>query len=110
MKCIVSALVLVLTATAAGVVERIEIGRLRDQQPQQTGMLFIIRQQVQPAFIMVAMQSQQAWIMAAHWASPLVQVTETPLSVISHLHMPIVRLQQQTIIPFIIRQQLHIPP
>ncbi len=74
------------------------------------GVLFIIRQQVQPAFIMVAMQSQQAWIMAAHWASPLVQVTLTPLSVISHLHMPIVRLQQQTTMPFIIRQQLHMPP
>jgi hypothetical protein len=29
-------------------------------QPQQTGVPFIIMQQVQPAFIMVAMQSQQA--------------------------------------------------
>ncbi len=28
--------------------------------PQQTGVLFIIMQHMQPAFIMVAMQSQQA--------------------------------------------------
>jgi hypothetical protein len=34
----------------------------------------------------------------------------TPCSVVSHLHIPIIKLQQQTIIPFIIRQQLHIPP
>jgi hypothetical protein len=80
------------------------------QQPQQTGVLFIIRQQVQPSFIMVAMQSQQAWIISMHLGSPLVQVQVMPLSVISHLHMPIVRLQQQTIIPFIIMQQLHMPP
>ena len=34
----------------------------------------------------------------------------TPSSVSSHLHMPIVMLQQQTIMPFIIMQQLHMPP
>ena len=34
----------------------------------------------------------------------------TPSLVMSHLHMPIVRLQQQTIMPFIITQQLHMPP
>src|SRR5262249_13489559 len=79
-------------------------------QPQQTGMLFIIMQQVQPALSMALMQSQQDWIMAQHCASPEVQVTVTPLSVISHLQMPMVRLQQQTIMPFIIMQQLHIPP
>jgi hypothetical protein len=39
-----------------------------------------------------------------------VQVMHTPLSVISHLHMPIIMLQQQTIMPFIIMQQLHMPP
>ncbi len=42
--------------------------------------------------------------------SPLVQVKQQPSSVISHLHMPIVRLQVQTIMPFIIMQQEHIPP
>jgi hypothetical protein len=34
----------------------------------------------------------------------------TPSSVISHLHMPIVRLQQQTIMPFIMTQHEHMPP
>jgi hypothetical protein len=59
---------------------------------------------------MAAMQSQQAWIISAHFGSPLVQVIVMPLSDISHLHMPIIRLQQQTIMPFIIMQQLHMPP
>jgi hypothetical protein len=81
-----------------------------NQQPQQTGIPFIITQQVQPAFIMVAQQSQHAWIMAQHSLSPLVQVMQTPISVGSHLHMPITRLQQQAIIPFIIMPQLHMPP
>jgi hypothetical protein len=73
-------------------------------------MPFIMMQQVHPAFIMALQQSQQAWIMAQHSASPLVQVMQTPLSVISHLHMAIVMLQQQAIIPFIMQQQEHIPP
>jgi hypothetical protein len=73
-------------------------------------VLFIITQHVQPAFIMQAMQSQQAWIISQHFASPLVQVRQTPSLVISHLHIPIVRLQQQTIMPFIMQQQLHMPP
>jgi hypothetical protein len=47
--------------------------------------------------------------MAQHWASPLVQVIEQPSLVISHLHMPIVMLQQPTIRPFIIMQQEHMP-
>jgi hypothetical protein len=72
--------------------------------------LFIITQQVQPAFIMVFMQSQQAWIISQHLASPLVHRMVQPSAVMSHLHMPIVRLQQQTIMPFIITQQLHMPP
>jgi hypothetical protein len=80
------------------------------QQPQQTGMLFIMTQQVQPAFIMADMQSQQAWIMVQQALSPLVQVMETPSSVISHLHMPIIRLQEHTVMPFIMQQQEHNPP
>jgi hypothetical protein len=59
---------------------------------------------------MVARQSQQAWIISPQRASPLVQVMVTPLSVTSHLHMPMVRLQQQTIMPLSIMQQLHMPP
>jgi hypothetical protein len=78
--------------------------------PQQTGVLFIIRQHVQPSFIIVLMQSQQAWIISAHLGSPLVHVTRQPLSVISQVHMPMVMLQQQTIMPFIMQQQLHMPP
>jgi hypothetical protein len=73
-------------------------------------MLPIMTQQVQPAFIMAVQQSQQAWIMVQHASSPLVQVMQTPSSINSHLHMPIVRLQQQTIMPFIIVQQEHMPP
>lgn len=42
--------------------------------------------------------------------SPLVQVTQQPSLVISTLQAPIVRLQQQTIMPFIMQQTLHRPP
>jgi hypothetical protein len=72
--------------------------------------LFIITQQVQPAFIMPDMHSQQAWIISQHLASPLMQVMQQPSLVISHLHMPMVKLQQLTIIPFIMQQQLTMPP
>jgi hypothetical protein len=34
----------------------------------------------------------------------------TPSLVMSHLHIPMVRLHEQTIIPFIIMLQLHMPP
>jgi hypothetical protein len=67
-------------------------------------------QQVQPSFNMQAMHSQQAWIISQHLLSPLVQVMHTPSLVMSHLHMPMVRLQQHTIMPFIMQQQLHMPP
>lgn len=77
---------------------------------QQTGVLFNMTQQVQPASIMQHRQSQQDWIISQQCESPLVQVRHTPLSVVSILHIPIVRLQQHTIMPFIMAQQLHIPP
>ena len=73
-------------------------------------MLFIITQQEQPACIMLIMQSQQAWIILQPSASPLVQVSVQPLSVISQQVIPIIMLQQQAIMPFIIMAQLHIPP
>ena len=73
-------------------------------------MLFIITQQVQPAFMQAAMHSQQPWIIAQQPASPLVQVMVQPALVISHLHMPIVKLQVQTIMPFIMQHALHMPP
>jgi hypothetical protein len=73
-------------------------------------VLFIIIQHMQPSFIIVAMHSQHAWIISAHLASPLVHVMVQPSFVMSHLHMPIVRLQQQTTIPFMTMQQLHMLP
>jgi hypothetical protein len=42
--------------------------------------------------------------------SPLAQVTVQPSLVISTLHAPMVKLQVQTTIPFIMAQTLHIPP
>jgi hypothetical protein len=72
--------------------------------------LFIIMQQVQPAAFMVEQQSQQDWIMSQQALSPLVQVTQQPSFVISTLHIPIVRLQQQTMTPFIMQQTEHMPP
>jgi len=79
-------------------------------QPQQTGVLLIMKQQVQPRSQQQAMHSQQAWIISQHCGSPLVQVMQKPLSVISNLHMPIVKLKLQQVMPFIMQQQLHIPP
>jgi hypothetical protein len=73
-------------------------------------LLLTHTQQQQPALSMQVMQSQQAWIMASQLLSPLVQVTQTPVGVISHLHMPIVRLQVHTDRPFIIMLQLTMPP
>ncbi len=67
-------------------------------------------QQVQPAFMQADMQSQEPWIMSQQPLSPLVQVTVQPSLVISHLHIPIMRLQEQTIMPFIMQQQLTMPP
>jgi hypothetical protein len=72
--------------------------------------LFIIRQQVQPAVFMTEQQSQQDWIMSQQALSPEVQVTQQPSFVISTLHMPIVRLQQHTMTPFIMQQTEHMPP
>jgi hypothetical protein len=42
--------------------------------------------------------------------SPLVQVMQQPSLVISTLHMPMVMLQQQTTMPFIMQLMLHMPP
>jgi hypothetical protein len=67
-------------------------------------------QQVQPAFIIAIIASQQHWIMSQQASSPEVQVMHMPFLVISHLHMPIVRLQDIIIMPFIIIPQLTIPP
>jgi len=55
------------------------------------------------------MQSQHAWSISQHFLSPLVQVTHTPSFVYSHLHIPHTRLHWQTVMPFIVQQQLHMP-
>src|SRR5262245_3994126 len=69
-----------------------------------------MRQQVQPHFMQAEMQSQQDWIISQHFWSPVVQVTVQPSLVISHLHMHMVKLQQQTIMPFIMQHMPHMPP
>ncbi len=79
-------------------------------QPQQTGVPFIITQQVQPASHMQDRQSQQDWIMSQQALSPEVQVTQQPSLVISTLHMPIVRQQVQTVTPFRVQQTEQSPP
>ena len=71
-----------------------------------TQLLLLIRniadkQQVQPAWSMVHRLSQQAWIISQQALSPLVQVMHMPSLVMSHLHIPMVRLQVQIIMPFI---------
>ena len=79
---------------------------------QHIGMPFIIMQQQQPGIDMqVIMQSQQAWIILAHIASPLVQVMVQPMSIISILHMPIVpMLCIQQVMPLHMQAIEHIPP
>jgi len=80
--------------------------QLMSEQPQAIGVLFSVTQQVQPALRSEQRQSQHDWIISQHLASPLVQVMQTPLSVISHLHRPIVRLTVQTVRPLSVQQQL----
>ena len=73
-------------------------------------MPFIIIMQVQPGIIIDIMQSQQAWIIFSAVLSPLVQVIIMPMSIDSILHMPMDMLQVQTIMPFMVMQQEHMPP
>lgn len=77
---------------------------------QAIGVPPIIKQQQHPAFMHPMMQSQHAWIIAQHAASPLVQVMQHPFAVISHLHIAIVMLQQHTVMPFMVQHIEHMPP
>jgi hypothetical protein len=77
---------------------------------QQTGVPPIIMQQVHPPFMHAIRHSQQPWIMSQQALSPLVQVTQQPSLVISTLQAPIVILQVQTTMPFIMQHMLHMPP
>jgi hypothetical protein len=83
---------------------------IAQQVQQHTGVPPIIRQQVQPAFMQAMRQSQQPWIMSQQALSPLVHVIMQPSFVISILHRPMVRLQVQTIMPFIMQHMVHMPP
>jgi hypothetical protein len=67
-------------------------------------------QQVQPAFRQAAMQSQQPWIIDIEPASPLMQVTTQPSFVISHLQVPMKKLQVQQTMPFIMQVHDIMPP
>jgi hypothetical protein len=62
-------------------------------EPQHTGVLLIMKQQVQPQSMQHERQLQQAWSISQHCGSPLVQVMQKPVSVISKRHMPQVKLQ-----------------
>lgn len=48
--------------------------------------------------------------MSQHLLSPLVQVMQTPSLVASHLQEPMMKLQQHTIMPLKVQQQLEAPP
>jgi hypothetical protein len=67
-------------------------------------------QHMQPALTQAIMQSQQAWHMAQHSASPLVQVKQTPILVSVHSHLHMHMLHWHIIMPFIMQQQLHMLP
>jgi len=57
------------------------------------------RQQVQPSLQQTLRQSQQDWSISQHFWSPVVQVRQTPVSVISKRHRPSVKLQLHTVMP-----------
>jgi hypothetical protein len=73
-------------------------------------MLPIITQHMQPCSIMQDMQSQQHCTIAPIFASPLMQVNVTPISVFSQVVAAIIILQEQQGIPFIIMTQLIMLP
>jgi len=77
---------------------------------QQIGMLPIIIQHMHPESIMHDIQSQQHWIIEAILASPLMQVTVTPISIVSQVVVAIIILQLQHGMPFIIMTKLHMLP
>jgi hypothetical protein len=54
--------------------------------------------------------SQQAWTIAQHALSPLLQVMQQPSAVYSHLQMQQVRLHWQTVRPFRVAQHEQSPP
>lgn len=71
---------------------------------QQTGVPLKQMVQVQPASQHLAIQSQQAWIWAQHFASPELQEMHTPSAVHSHAQRQRAKLHWQTQIPFCVQQ------
>jgi hypothetical protein len=77
---------------------------------QQQGMPPRPTQHMQPAFMQLLMQSQQACNISQQCLSPEVQVMHTPSLVISHLQLHMAKLHWHMTRPFIMHEQLHIPP
>ncbi|HVU87869.1 MAG TPA: hypothetical protein VHD36_11150 [Pirellulales bacterium] len=67
-------------------------------------------QHMQPDFMQAHTQSQHACSMSQHALSPEVQVMQTPSLVISHLQLHMAKLHWHMTMPFIMQQQLHMPP
>jgi hypothetical protein len=76
---------------------------------QQTGVPLKHTQHMQPAFMQAIMQSQQAWTISQAALSPLVQVMQTPISIISQVQLHIAMLHWHMTMPFFMQQQLHMP-
>jgi hypothetical protein len=85
-------------------------GSGNQQLQQQTGMPFIIRQQMQPASMHLVTQSQHDWHMSQQALSPLVQVKQTPCLVSATLQLHMQNEHWQIVMPFIMHEQLHMPP
>ena len=64
---------------------------------------------MQPAFMHLLRQSQQACTMSQQALSPLVQVKQTPSSVVVHSHLHMARLHWHMTMPFIRHEQQHMP-
>ncbi len=73
-------------------------------------MPFMQTQHMQPAAMHFVMQSQQAWHISQQALSPLVQVKHTPSLVLVHSHLHMHMLHWHITMPFIMQQQLHMPP
>ena len=65
---------------------------------------------MQPDFMQAQTQSQQACSISQQALSPEVQVMQTPSLVISHLQLHMAKLHWHMTMPFIMQQQLHMPP
>ena len=74
------------------------------------GMPPSIRQHMQPSFMQLHMQSQQACRMSHIALSPQVQVMQMPSLVMLHSHLHMAMLHWQTIMPFIVQHMLIMPP